>query len=940
MDNVPNPARITFSLLNGYHVTMNLGPIATPSTGVFRLYNRCPTGWCFTTRSPDGQNAQVATTVSSACAGSQAAVAGVGTPAILSSTAFNPNITTPSTGLLYSMYGQYRDSSCRAILRVAFNAAGQTSRTFWVRQVTYAASGAWGIGPSTGLRVTAVNGQLYTVDMGEFPSGVETTFKLFFLVSGTWTEPSDYTYLSGACLPPLQTAPVVTGPMSYTPSTASWGTMFAPFGAQRDAACNVVAQIAMNSGFGPLQQVYVIKQANIPLDRDPYAAYALVRNQETVIVSLGVIPQNSTTLQLFLPAAENASLWPVPGMSFTVGAQCVPSGIGVGAVFWYSQTRRRELSASSAASPDAALTPAQLSAAFRAALSATLGLSPEDIAVTVSTLPALDSPQTADDYAAYEMIAAPAPPIYWSGIDDSTGKPFPPELSASIGAITGKPVVPAYIAAGELPPLDPVTGVPTAWTSAAGVPSPPSSSMQITVHVTLPDAVLAQPRAQWNPALRAVFADTATGAEGSDISGAAAAAALTAAMASPAFSRALEAEGVPSSTVTLPSPSSDSGNTWVTPSGTTKAGGGGSTSEGQASPAGPNVAVIAGATIGSVVLALLIAGAVLAARCRRTSTDAATAAAIRRKVGPSAADAGSSRADDAADAIRSPCAVSDEPSPSAQSPALTHIVTGSTSPTSKRFTAGVVAILADPASSGHVDPTSVFIETPLPAIEAPAQSADSSSVDSEPRRASAGAFSELPAAASLAVQVRSTATPVASPSAAAATLLVRSAVVPIAGGTLMPEASEDDPEPVPAQAPASKAGCAVPNSDFSRRVLEEDMADATDAGSAVPAIDTKALLFTRSFKSPGRSALASSTAAAATWALSELDAQPAPAAPLDTTTARSDDSVPNFEQSGSLSPSQPRHPLAVPSPGAAGENGATGFDTPAPSPSNVEGAQA
>ena len=901
---LPSPARVTFSLLNGYSVAINLGTIVTSSPGVFRLYTRCPAGWCYVTSYLDGNGNPIAVafsaSITTTCVSAAAAPLGVGAPVVLYSNATVATVTTPTTGTMWSLYGQYRDESCHAILRVALNWAGQPTRSLWVRQVQYASSLPWTIGPSAGLVVSVRNGFSYTIDMGYFAPGAPTMFKLYYLVNSVWTEPSDYTLLSGNCLPSLPVAPVAAGyPVtSVSTSTASWGQLGSPFGslgglALRDTACRVAVQLTMSSSYGPLQQVYVLKNVNLPVDQDPYAAYGLVRNGETTVLSLGVIPLNSTTIGLYLPA-DNGTLWPVPQSSgaiqaITVGSACSPSGVGAAAVYWYSAARRRSRRALAAADDAAAapLSSAQLAASFEAGISSALGLPPGSVSVTVTTLPSLSSPTIRALYAVYLDLPGTVQEPYSAGFDDGTGQPLPAAVAAALGALTGKPLVPAAIAAGELAPVD-ADGFPTYWASSDGSEPDPSAS-QISVHVTIPSELLALPRSQWPEALQAAIP------VGSSDHGAAIAAALS----SPRISAALAAQGLPASAVTLPSSSSSGSGgqgAWSAPvtAGTAPPAGPSSGTDGGASSWGgsskgddssssggsgtaPAAGLVAGAAIGAAAAVALASGLIVLA-VRRAAAPRVSASKL-----PVAEDSSSSpgrgvsassdpvavldpvsRCDTSGDAAEAP-----GPALPAASEPLTHIVTGSLSPTSGRFTV---------TSAGAFRASAAAATMPL----------------SESMGAGGGAAvaDALAAAGS------------GDDGAAAPASSRRAAVVPLpAPGSadtpdsdaFMPEAAPGDLDgAVPHDLPAPRF------EQPQRRILEEDR----DAAH----VDTPtSLLFTRSFKAPGTGALAASAAAADAWAIADLDG-----AAASLTTGDCTDS-----EAAALA----SHPFAVP-PSAAEEAGA------------------
>lgn len=852
MDSVPNPARVTISLLNPTEVAINLGPI-TMSGGVFNLYSRCVSGtttsWCASTPSVgNGLQAIVSNTCANQDGGGPGlpspAPASVGTPVVLYSN--STSISTPKTGVMYSLYGQYFDSSCRAILRVMLNFPGQVTRSFWIRQVVYTASGPWGYGPAPGLNITVPNGRMITVDMGAFPAGSQVFFKLFYLLSGAWTEPTDYTFLSGNCLPALPVAPVAPNyPILATSATASWGQLSAPLGARRDSSCNVVAQISMNSQFGPLEQVYVIKSTAVPVDKDPYAAYALVRQGETTVVSLGVIPLNTTTLGLYLPAAEgNGTLWPVPTgtlgatQTITIGAECAPSGVGVAAVYWYgSGVHRRALAAAAsgeAASSSSALSPAQLSSAFSSALAGALGLSADDVTVTVQPpLPSLATDEFAAQWAVYETLPA-APPTYWHGIDEETRQPLPPAEAAAIAAVTGKPSIPAALADGTAPPVD-ADGMPTIWASSAGVPAD-TTTTQISVQITVPDRILALPRSQWPPALQAAIP---AGSSGGALSSADVGAALTAALASPAVAAALEAQGIPAASVTLPN--ATGGSAWITTGvaaspatgGSSGAGSGGASSSGAgstvSSSGGLSSTTVAGVAAGCAA-AVALAGALVFVAARRR-----TAAALGRKA-LATAEGAEEGAAQAAEGPAAPSATASELPPTlAQPESLTHILTGSTSPSSKRFTAAALVCVAPPGSASGSAGSQL------------ASTAGEESVAPQPApaiRACVSASAVLPLVSSSASSMPEAATEDASDDDGDG---------PDSGGRASSSASN-----------LGSGGALAAAAAAATRVLEEDSSADPAAGGAPAHPET--LLFTRSFKSPAKTtAIAASAAASAAW---------------------------------------------------------------------------
>lgn len=918
---LPSPARVTFSLLNGYSVAINLGTIVTASPGVFRLYTRCATGWCYVTSFTDANGAVTpvvsSVSVATTCVSAAAAPLGIGNATVLYSNATVASVTTPTTGAMWSLYGQYRDESCRAILRVALNWPGQPTRSLWVRQVRYASSLPWGIGPSAGIVVSVRNGFSHTIDMGYYEPGAPVMFKLFYLVNSVWTEPTDYTLLSGNCLPALPVAPVAAGyPVSsVSATTASWGQLGSPFGssgglALRDTACRVAVQLTMSSSFGPLQQVYVLKNVNLPVDQDPYAAYGLVRNGETTVLSLGVIPLNSTTIGLYLPA-DNGTLWPVPQssgaiQSITVGPTCSPTGVGAAAVFWYAAARRRSRRALAAADDAAPLSSAQLAASFEAGLSSALGLPPGAVSVTVTELPSLSSPAIRALYAVYLDLPGTVQEPFSAGFDDGLGQPLPAAVAAALGELTGKPVTPAAIAAGELSPVD-ADGFPTYWASSDGS-EPDPSARQISVHVTIPSKLLALPRSQWPEALQAAIP------AGSSDSGAAIAAALS----SPRVSAALAAQGLPASAVTLPSSTGSSGGgqgAWSAPvtAGAAPAGpssstdggasSGGSSSSGGDSAAAPAAGLVAGAAIGAAAAVALASGLIVLAVRRAAAPRVAAnklpaaegSSSSSGSPGRSVSQAGSSdpavaeldpvsRCETSGDATEAPPRSSAADPPALAAEPLTHIVTGSLSPTSGRFTV---------TSAGAFRATAAAV--PLPDSMGPGGGAALADA-----LAAAGAGDD---------------------GGAAATSSRRAAVVPlpVPGSADTPDSDAFMPE----AAPGDLDG-AAPNDGHTarlelhqgRRILEEDAAPVDP--SPLGATPTS-LLFTRSFKAPGTGALAASAAAAGAWAIADLDG-PAATASLPTGDSDSTES-----DAAALA----AHPLAVP-PSAAEEEAAAGAAASAP----------
>ena len=123
--------------------------------------------------------------------------------------------------------------------------------------------------------------------------------------------------------------------------------------------------------------------------------------------------------------------------------------------------------------------------------------------------------------------------------------------------------------------------------------------------------------------------------------------------------------------------------------------------------------------------------------------------------------------------------------------------------------------------------------------------------------------------------------------------------------------SDDDNEGVSTSAPFRSSSGGVPAT-AAMRVLEEDSSADPSAGASVP---TQSLLFTRSFKSPAKAALASSAAASAAWgAVAEVGSSASDAA-----------STLQPADSSEASPSQ-LHPHAVPLSRAA----AFAFDVDSP----------